>query len=152
MLRSPFISSVAIKFCDFGVEWSVAWPGDCLSFLTAILLPSFPDVTLRNRPHQSYGVKPYRELSVSDGRKMATRKNEFLPNVRQTKELARSSRSSSFLSEHFVSFSESQLEAFLRIGTSRPMRTSVIVLVLSERLSFCNVFMLFMVWLMFVDH
>jgi hypothetical protein len=73
---------------------------------------------------------------------MATPKDDLLTDVRQTKELARSSRSSSFLSEHLASFPESQLEAFL-LETSRPMRTSLVFLVLSEHLSSCNVFILF---------
>jgi hypothetical protein len=71
-------------------------------------------------------------------------KEEFLTDVRQTKELARSSRSSSFLSEHLVFFSESQLDAFL-LETSRPFRTSPVFLVLSEHLSSCNLFILFIV-------
>ena len=73
---------------------------------------------------------------------MATQKDEFLTDVRQTKELARSSRISSFLSEHLVSFSESQPDAFLP-DTSRPIRTSPVFLVLSEHLSSGNLFILF---------
>jgi hypothetical protein len=65
---------------------------------------------------------------------------------RQTRELARTSRIFSFssLSTHSLSFSELQQDVFL-IGTSRPMRTSVVCVALSEHLSSCNVFILFIV-------
>jgi hypothetical protein len=68
--------------------------------------------------------------------------------IHQTKELARSSRASSFfLSEHSVFFPESQSDAPL-LETSRPIRTTPVFPVLSGLLSSCNVFILFL--LMFV--
>jgi len=77
------------------------------------------------------------------GRKNGHPKDECLRDFRQTKELARFSLVVSFWSEHLASFSESQLDACLP-GTSRPIRTVPVSLVLLH-LSFCNVFMLFIV-------
>ena len=71
--------------------------------------------------------------------------------VRQTRELDAFSRAFSFSSECLASFPESQPDAFL-LETSRPIRTSPVLLVLSEHLSSCNVFILFIVWLKFAVH
>jgi hypothetical protein len=78
-----------------------------------------------------------------DGRKPAILRRRFFPLVTQTRELARFSRISSFLSEHLAPLSESQLDAFLWAGTSRPMRTSVAGLVLSQHLSSGDVFIFY---------
>ena len=77
-------------------------------------------------------------------------KRRILTDVRQTRELDRFSRTSSFLSGDWAFFAGSPLDAFLIIGTSRPMRISVVFSVLSEPLSSGDVFILFIVWLMLV--
>src|ERR1017187_326513 len=121
----------------------------CLSCFLACSVGLAVGDTLRSPAPLRYGVKPELWNGLSGRRKMAAQKDEFLAVSRQTKELDRFSRISSFsfLSEHLASFSESQLDAFLMIGTSRPMRTSVVFVFLSEHLSSGNLFILFIVWL-----
>jgi hypothetical protein len=70
-------------------------------------------------------------------------KGDVVTDARQTRELALSMPIFSCLSfaARLVSFSESQLDAFLKIGISRPMRTSVPGVVLSQQLSSFDVFM-----------